>query len=469
MSQGRHIGKIVFELGDDLGGGTVLVTGGTGGVGSLVARHLVAERGVRSLVLTSRRGPAADGAAELAAELRRAGAEVSVVACDVADRAAVAGLLADLPAAHPLTAVVHAAGVLADGTVESMTADSLDRVLGAKVGGAVNLHELTRDHHLSAFVLFSALAGTLGAGGQANYAAANGFLDGLAAQRRASGLVGNALCWGWWAESSGMTQDLDQADLSRIRRLGVAAMPTAEALALFDAACAVGDPVLVPAHLDLAALRERSGDELPLLLRDLVAGARPARRRAAAAKGGDALGPAARLAGLSPDEAAAVVLDLVRDQVAVVLGHPSGAVLDAAQAFTQLGFDSLTGVELCNLLGAATGLRLSSTLVFNYPTPRELAQHLLGLLRPEAAPAAAADEDADAAVRELLRTVPVERLRSAGLLDLLLACADPSGQAGPAGQDVDAVTDADELAGMDLDALVDLVLDERGNGDEHCR
>ena len=305
MSQGRHIGKLVFEMGAGFGGGTVLVTGGTGGVGSLVARHLVAEHGVRSLVLASRRGMAADGALELVSELAEAGAAVRVVECDVADRTAVADLLADMPRGYPLTAVVHAAGVLADGTVESLTAESFDRVLRAKVGGAVNLHELTKEHTLSAFILFSALAGTLGTGGQANYAAANGFLDGLAAQRRASGLVGTSLCWGWWEQRSGMTEDLDQVDLSRIRRLGIAEMPTAQALALFDSACVIDRPVLIPARVDVATLRNKTGDELPLLLRGLVDSGRPLRNKASAPRDSGTLGLPARLATLSEGEAAA--------------------------------------------------------------------------------------------------------------------------------------------------------------------
>ncbi|MEV5873284.1 type I polyketide synthase [Streptomyces sp. NPDC052101] len=460
MSQGRHVGKIIFDMGSGFGGGTVLVTGGTGGVGSLVARHLVAEHGVRSLVLASRRGPAADGAPELVSDLEGAGAAVKVVACDVADRAAVADLLADMPPAHPLTAVVHAAGVLADGTVESLTAESLDRVLGAKAGGAVHLHELTRDQNLSAFVLFSALAGTLGTGGQANYAAANGFLDGLAAQRRASGLVGTSLCWGWWEESSGMTAELDQVDLSRVRRLGLTAMPTPEALALFDSACALNDPVMIPARVDVAALRNKTGDELPLLLRDLVDAGRPLRSRPGTTRDAGPLGLPARLVTLSEGEAEAAVQDWVRDQVAIVLGHPSSAAIDADQAFTHLGFDSLTSVELCNRLASSTGLRLPSTLVFSYPTPRQLSEHLFGLLRPEPATRTGPDEDAE--IREALRNVSIDRLRSAGILELVLECADPSGADG-GGQVPDADTGADELAALDLDALVDLALDERGN------
>ncbi|HEU5469694.1 MAG TPA: SDR family NAD(P)-dependent oxidoreductase, partial [Actinophytocola sp.] len=457
MSQGRHVGKVVFEVGDDFGGGTVLVTGGTGGVGSLVARHLVAERGVRSLLLASRSGMAADGVAELVEELADAGAEVRVAACDVADRAAVADLLADLPGRYPLTAVVHAAGVLADGTVESLTAESLDHVLGAKVGGAVNLHELTRHRPLSAFIQFSAFAGTLGTGGQANYAAANGFLDGLAAQRRASGLVGTALCWGLWEQSSGMTGDLEAADLSRLRRMGVAAMPTAEALALFDSACAIDKPVLIPARVDIAALRNRTGAELPPLLRDLADGGRQRRNRAGTATDGGPLGLSARLATLPADEAQAAVLDWVRDQVAVVLGHPSGAVVDAEKAFTQLGFDSLTSVELCNRLASQTGLRLPSTLVFSYPTSRELGEHLFGLLRPEPEPEQGSADDA--AIRLVLRDISIDSLRSAGVLELVLACANPA--AGGDGAQAEADSGADELSGLDLDALVDLALDEK--------
>ncbi|MFJ1867437.1 type I polyketide synthase [Streptomyces sp. NPDC088097] len=458
MSQGRHVGKLVFDVGGRLGGGTVLVTGGTGGVGSLVARHLVAEHGVRSLMLASRRGLAADGVPELVADLESAGAAVRVVECDVADRDAVADLLADMPPTYPLTAIVHAAGVLADGTVESLTEQSIDRVLRAKVGGAVNLHELTEGHNLSAFIQFSALAGTLGTAGQANYAAANGFLDGLAAQRKASGLPGTSLCWGWWEQSSGMTGDLDQADFSRLRRMGIAPMPTAEALALFDAACAFDKPVLVPARVDVAGLRDKSADELPPLLRGLADTGRPRRAKTAAAKDGGSADLAARLVTLPAGEAEEVALDWVRDQAAIVLGHPSGAAVDADQAFTQLGFDSLTAVELCNRLASATGLRLPSTLVFSYPTPRELSLYLLGLLRPE--PDASADEDTR--IREALRNVSIASLRNAGLLEPILACADqarPNGDGN--GDGADAESGVDGLSDMDLDALLDLALDEK--------
>ncbi|MFJ9041510.1 type I polyketide synthase [Streptomyces sp. NPDC102406] len=457
MSQGRHIGKLVLEVGGGFGGGTVLVTGGTGGVGSLVARHLVTGHGVRSLVLASRSGPAADGVAELVAELEAAGARVRAVACDVADRDAVAALLADLPGSHPLTAVVHAAGALADGTVESLTAKSVDHVLDAKAGGAHHLHELTRERPLSAFVEFSAFAGQIGNAGQANYAAANTFLDGLAARRRSEGLPATSLCWGWWEESSGMTGELHRADLSRLRRAGIAAMPTDEALALFDAACAESRPVLVPARIDLAALRGRPADDVPPLLRDLVEAARPRRAATAATASAGPAGLVDRLATLPAPQAREALLDRIREQAAVVLGHSSGAGVDADQAFTQLGFDSLTAVELCNLLAAETGLRLPSTLVFSYPTPRELGEHLYGLLRPESDEEDAApvtDETEEARVREVLRTVPIEDLRAAGLLEPVLALAGTAGDPEP-GEPADALSD------LDLDSLIDLALDEK--------
>ncbi|MFH9010741.1 type I polyketide synthase [Streptomyces sp. NPDC017943] len=427
MSQGRHVGKLVLDVGGGFGGGTVLVTGGTGGVGFLVARHLVTGHGVRSLVLAGRRGAAADGAAELVAELEELGAEVRVAACDVADRSAVADLLADMPPHRPLTAVVHAAGVLDDGTLESLTPGSLQRVLHAKAGGALVLHDLTRNRPLSAFVQFSALAGTLGTAGQANYAAANAFLDGLAAQRRDGGLPGTSLAWGWWEQSSGMTGELAEADLARLRRMGVAAMPTSEALALFDAALAGGRTVLVPARLDLTALRGRTGTDLPPLLRDLASARRP--RRPESARDDTARGLPALLAGLPADEAHTTALDWLREQVALVLGHSSGASVDAEQAFTQLGFDSLTSVELCNRLASRTGLRLPTTLVFSYPTPREMSEHLVGLLRPEPEPG-------------------TDSGRS-------------SGTASGTDLGTDESAELEGLSDLDLEALVDLALDEK--------
>ncbi|NLU78443.1 type I polyketide synthase, partial [Micromonospora sp. HNM0581] len=460
MSQGRHVGKLVLEVGGAMGGGTVLVTGGTGGVGALLARHLVAEHGVRSLLLASRRGAAADGVGQLVADLEDAGASVRVVACDVADRRAVADLLSTVPGRYPLTAVVHAAGELADGTVESMDRSSLDRALRAKVGGAMHLHELTEGRPLSAFIQFSALAGTLGTAGQANYAAANAFLDGLASWRRTRGLVATSLCWGWWEQRSGMTENLDQADLSRLRRISVGPLPTAQALALFDAASALDTPVLIPARLEVTALRGRPLDETPPVLRELAGGGRPVRSGSRRAPDSGPRGLLDRLATLDADGAQAAVREWLCQQVAVVLGHPADAVIDADQPFTVLGFDSLTSVELCNRLASATGLRLPSTLVFSYPTPDELGRHLHDLLRPVSPPDPHEAGNDDEAVREVLRTVPIARLRDLGILEQILACARPDQ---PDGEVPAAGAEPDELAGLALEALLDLALDGRNN------
>ncbi|MFG2716663.1 type I polyketide synthase, partial [Streptomyces goshikiensis] len=347
--------------------GTVLITGASGSLGGLFARHLVTEHGVRRLLLVSRRGEGA----ELSAELADLGAEVSWAACDVADRDALGAVLAAVPAEHPLRAVVHTAGVLDDGVVGSLTAERLSAVLRPKVDAAWNLHELTQGMDLSAFVLFSSAAGVFGGAGQANYAAGNTFLDALAAHRRAQGLAATSLAWGLWAEVGGMGGGLDD---SRMGRGGVNAITAAEGVALFDAACAAEQPLLVPVKLDLAALRAQAGSGmLPPLLSGLV---RTPARRTAGTSAPEASGPAARLVGLADAEQLALVLELVRTQVAAVLGYAGPGAVEADRSFRELGFDSLTAVELRNLIGAATGLRLPATLVFDYPTSEVLAGHL---------------------------------------------------------------------------------------------
>ncbi|EGX61520.1 type I polyketide synthase [Streptomyces zinciresistens K42] len=364
------------------GPGTVLVTGGTGGLGALLARHLVVEHGVGRLVLTSRRGVEAPGAAELVAELAGLGAEVRAVACDVADRASVEGLLAGIGSEHPLSAVVHAAGVLDDGVVESLTPERVDRVLRPKVDAALHLHELTRDLDLAAFVVFSSASSNFGGGGQANYAAANAFLDALAHQRRALGLPAVSLAWGMWEQRSEMTGDLGEADLQRIARAGLNALGSDEGLALFDDALATDEAVLVPTRVDLAALRvqARTGD-VPALLRGLV---RVPRRRVAAETAHAGTGSLRdRLAVLSAADRYRALLDLVRVQVATVLGHGSPEAVEPDMAFKDMGFDSLTTVELRNRLNAETGLRLSAVLVFDHPTPTALVDHLGAELLPD--------------------------------------------------------------------------------------
>ncbi|MGR3939495.1 type I polyketide synthase, partial [Streptomyces sp. BRA346] len=351
--------------------GTVLVTGASGSLGGLFARHLVAERGVRHLLLVSRRGDQAPGAAELTADLTNLGATVHWSACDVADRDALAAALGTIPAEHPLTAVVHTAGVLDDGVIGSLTPERLTKVLRPKADAAWNLHELTRDLDLSAFLLFSSAAGVFGGPGQGNYAAANVFLDALAQHRAALGLPATSLAWGLWA-GGGMGDTLDEAEITRMRRAGVPPLPVAEGLRLFDAALTVDAASLVPMRLDLAALRNQPA--ISPLLRGLVRA--PARRAVdAVAAGGDA-GLAGRLAGLNASEQERLLLDLVRAQVATVLGYGGADTIGAGRAFKDLGFDSLTAVELRNQLNSVTGLRLPATLIFDYPDPQVLARYL---------------------------------------------------------------------------------------------
>ncbi|PWW60494.1 polyketide synthase 12 [Actinokineospora spheciospongiae] len=457
LSQARHTGKLVLTVPRGMAGGTVLITGGTGVLGAEVARHLVAEHGVRDLVLTSRRGLAAEGVPELVAELESLGVRVRVEACDAADRAAVVKVLDSLDV--PLSGVVHAAGVLDDALVGALDAERVDRVLRPKVDAAVVLHELTRDLDLAAFILFSSAAATFGEAGQGNYAAANAFLDALAAHRRAAGLPGTALAWGFWEQRSGMTGHLTDTDLERMRRSGMAPMTTAEGLALFDLACRADDAAQVPIRLDLAALR--AAGTVPAVLRGLVRG--PGRRaaQAVAVPTGDAL--AVRLAGQAPADQRRVLLGVVREQVAAVLGHGNATAIAPAQAFKELGFDSLTALELRNRLGAATGERLPATLVFDHPTPSALVEHLRERL-------VGADEQAGAA----------SVLAGIDQLEAVLAGVDTEGDVDPADEaeitarlravlsawDARRATpgddDEDDLAGATADEVLDLISREFG-------
>ncbi|MDC0746351.1 type I polyketide synthase [Polyangium mundeleinium] len=378
--------------------GTVLITGGTGALGGLLARHLVHVHGVTHLVLASRQGPAAPGADALGRELEAAGARVTIAACDAADRAALAALLAGIPREHPLTAVIHAAGMLDGGVVGALTPERLRAVLGAKLDAAVHLHELTRTLELSAFVLFSSVAGVVFGAGQASYAAANAFLDALAHHRRAQGLPALALAWGLWKTGAGMDARLTDGVVERLGRGGLRPLSPDDGLALFDAALARPDAALVPARFDAAALRSHAHALSPVL-RGLAGGpaARPVVTHAAATSSLQH-----RLGALSAEDRERALLERVRVEVAGVLGLGDPSTVPAERPLRELGLDSLMAVELRSRLADATAARLHTTLLFDHPTPGALARFLAHQLfggpegQPEAAPAPAPDPRAGA-------------------------------------------------------------------------
>ncbi|MFI5690092.1 SDR family NAD(P)-dependent oxidoreductase, partial [Streptomyces sp. NPDC051636] len=440
--------------------GTVLVTGGTGGLGALTARHLVTAHGVRSLLLTSRRGADAPGAAELAAELAQAGARVETVACDVSDREAVAELLGD----HPdITAVVHTAGVLDDATVDRLTPQSLGRVWAPKAEAARHLHELTAGRDLDAFVLYSSTAATFDGTGQANYAAANAYLDALAAQRQAQGLPGVSLAWGLWDPSvGGMGAGLTAADVERVARTGPRALGREAGLTLLDAALGSGRAHLLPVPFDTGALERRARDGvLPAMLRGLVRvpGARRRGTTAEAAQDPQALKET--LLRLPAAERTPYVLQVVRAKVASVLGHASGDAVDPERGFGGLGFDSLAAVELRNQLAPLTGLRLPATLTFDYPTSLALAEYVREQLVPdERGPAALRAVESELASLEakLLGVVGPDGLDAgdhARVAQTLRTLASRWSELHAAG-DADAA-DADSLADADAEQIFDIL------------
>ncbi|HEY3552407.1 MAG TPA: type I polyketide synthase, partial [Solirubrobacterales bacterium] len=351
----------------------VLITGATGGLGTLVAKHLVKEHGARRLLLVSRRGPEASGAEELESELRELGAsEVNIARCDVTSRKALADLLQKT---GELGAVIHAAGVLADSMVAGMDEEQLRRVVGPKIKGAWHLHELTRGSDLTHFVLFSSIAGMLGTPGQGNYAAGNNFLDSLAAFRRAEGLPATSLAWGLWGET-GMGGALDDRARARLERFGLRPLRDDLGLAMLDACLQRSEAVLVPVQLQPQTAGGLGEGAPQPLLEDLV---RTSTRRSAQGSF------AQRLARIPEVEREEFALEMVRFQVAAVLGHSSSERVDPEKSFKNQGFDSLAAVELRNRLAEVTGIRLGATSVFDYPTPKALAARLQEEGRPAAA------------------------------------------------------------------------------------
>ncbi len=434
--------------------GTVLVTGATGMLGTLFARHLVVTHGVRDLLLLSRTGEHAPGAAELTRELGEHGASVRWVAGDVADRETLRAALDAIPADRPLRGVLHVAGVVDDGVITSLTPEQVDRVLRVKADATHHLHQLTQDAELAAFVVFSSAAGTFGSAGQANYAAANAYADALCRHRTALGLPATALAWGPWAEAGGMTAALTDTDRKRIARAGLLPFTAETGADVFDRAVAAGDATLVPIRIDTKALSGRSDDTtLPVLLRSLTA-PKPTQTAAPAAD------LTRRLAPLSPADRLTTLTDLVRAEAGAVAGLPPGAGIPPTKAFTTVGFDSLMAVELRNRLVDRTGVRLPATLVFDYPTAADVAARLVSDLDLDAAgtpdPVLAALDGLERAWQD--RAVADGDRALASRLRVLLARVErDTGSAADDASDGD-----DDLGSADAAQLLDLISDEFG-------
>jgi polyketide synthase 12 len=418
LSQARHTGKVLLRIPPALDPNrTVLITGGTGALGTLLARHLADVHGARHLLLTSRRGPSAPGAEQLVEQLEELGASTRVLACDISNREALGALLQTIPPEHPLGAVIHLAGAREDGVISSLEPDDFERAFVSKLDGAVHLHELTREADLSAFVMYSSAAATLGSPGQGSYSAANAFLDALAARRRAEGLPAQSIAWGLWAAHSEMTGELTDAERAR---LGALTLSSNEGLSLFDQACSTAQPFVLAAPLDGVQ--------------------RPAKRRR------EQRGSfAKRLLETPAGELEAFVLELVRAHAAAVLGYGSPREIEPGRAFQEVGFDSLSALEFRNRLAAETGLRLPATLAFDYPSATAVSAHLLE--RYSLAGARSESEERELELQRAIASIPLWRLRSAGLLDPLLELSG-RGDERPAGDEASAI------AGMDVEHLV---------------
>ncbi|GAB3085375.1 type I polyketide synthase [Micromonospora schwarzwaldensis] len=432
--------------------GTALVTGGTGALGAHVARALAAA-GVAHLLLISRRGPDAPGAAELRDALTAQGARVTIAACDAADRDALRDLLAAVPADAPLRTVVHTAAALDDTVTDALTPDRMATALRAKVDAARHLDELTRDHDVTAFVLFSSLAGTMAGPGQGNYAPGNAWLDALAHRRRAEGLPATAVGWGLWADGGVSAGEFER----RMARGGVRAMAPDRAIRAFHRALDRDETHLVVADVDWDRLAAAPGQRPDPLLRDLLTTTPVAadEDRSAVLR--------RRLAGLTPAEQQDALGELVRSEIAAVLGHGGADQVPHRRAFRDLGFTSLTAVELRNRLAAATGLTLPATVAFDHPNPEDLAAHL----RAELAGGPAGTT-----------TTAVRPVDDDPIVIVGMGCRFPAGAGSPEqfwrmlADGVDAMTDLPrdrhwDLAALPPDVTRGAFLDDAGAFDAH--
>ncbi|MFB7588044.1 SDR family NAD(P)-dependent oxidoreductase [Streptomyces sp. NPDC056169] len=452
--------------------GTVLITGGTGALGSHAARW-TAQHGADHLLLISRSGDQAPGADQLTDELTSLGARVTIAACDVADPHALRTLLDTIPADAPLTAVIHTAGAPGGDPLDATGPEDVARILGAKTSGAQVLDDLLRGTPLDAFVLYSSNAGVWGSGGQGVYAAANAHLDALAARRRARGETATSVAWGLWA-GDGMGRGADDAYW---QRRGIRPMSPDRALDELAKALCHDETFVAVADVDWERFAPAFTVSRPSLLIDGV----PEARQALAAPAGGTAAPGdtasaasgqstalAAITALPEAERRPALLALVRTHAAAVLGHPSPDRVAPGRAFTELGFDSLTAVQLRNQLSAAVGKRLPATTVFDHPTPTALAAYLH---QEYVAPADPAPTDWEGRVRRALAELPLDRLRDAGVLDAVLRLTgiepEPTPgrtDGGTAGPGTESEADAEPEASiddLDAEALIRMALGPR--------
>jgi mycoketide-CoA synthase len=410
LVRGRATGKCVITMPSPAAERTVLITGGTGALGALIARHLATGRGTRHLLLVSRHGSQSAGAADLEAELRSLGTEVTIASCDAANHDELARVLDSIPADRPLTAVIHAAGTLDDGTISALTPERLASVLRSKVDVAWNLHELTKEMDLDEFIMFSSVTGTLGNAGQSNYSAANTFLDALAYYRRLRGRPAISMAWGPWRGSGGMADRLSDTDLTHWHNSGTIPIAADYGLALFETARTVNLPVVVPTRWDLSKLPAQSEDSV---LRGLAGPPLPTEVSSPVpAQTSPAAQWRERLADLPAARQRQLLVDFVRAEAATILGHTDPARLREDQTFREAGFDSLSAVRLRNRLNTSTGLRLPATLLFDHPTLQSVAERLSG----ELSPASSSAPSSVLADLQKLRQVVLDMPRDEGIL-----------------------------------------------------
>jgi len=457
---GRRMVRAPFPAADDAvrqPHGTTLITGGTGGLGAHVARMLAAA-GAEHLVLTSRRGEEAPGARELAAELSASGTRVTLAACDVADREALRSLLDSLPGDRPLRAVVHAAGAAQRiAPLGELDLAEFAEVARAKVLGALHLDELLADRPLDAFVLFSSGSAVWGSAGQAAYASANAFLDGLAQRRRAQGRTATSIAWGSW--QSGM---VDQELAAVLRRIGAPAMAPETALAALARQLGRRDDHVVFADIDWATFAPTYTLARPRPLLDALPEVRQVLAGGPESESADASELARRLDGASADVQRTVLLDLVRTHVAELMGYDSPSGVEPAKSFENLGFDSVAAVDLRSRLSAATGRKLPSTMVFDHATPAALADFLHGELCGGTAdggtPAVLAELERFKEMVAALSPEEVRRYRIAAQLQTVVARLSEV----PGGPDAESAPLGEKLGAASADDVFDFIDKELG-------